>query len=75
MKALLTLDKRMNKSLAFNETRRVENLTESEKNAKRQTDLRTKNTTLTTWDQRKWNCIVQVDWKGFHRWATYCEGE
>ena len=39
MKALLTLDKRMNKSLAFNETRRVENLTESEKNAKRQTDL------------------------------------
>ena len=39
MKALLTLDKRMNKSLAYNETRRVENLTESEKNAKRQTDL------------------------------------
>lgn len=42
MKALLTLDKRMNKALAFNETRRVENLTESEKNAKRQTDLQYK---------------------------------
>jgi hypothetical protein len=42
MKSLLTLDKRMNKSLAYNETRRVENLTESEKNAKRQTDLQYK---------------------------------
>ena len=42
MKSTSTLDKRMNKSLAFNETRRVENLTESEKNAKRQTDLQYK---------------------------------
>ena len=59
MKALLTRQKRMNKSLAFNETRRVENLTESEKNAKRQTDLAYKNTTLMTWDRHKWNALFK----------------
>ncbi len=39
MKALLGLDKKLNKSLEYNETSRLRNLTESEKNAKRQTDL------------------------------------
>ena len=42
MKALLTLDKRMNKSLEQNEKMRLLNLTESEKNAKKQIDLQTK---------------------------------
>ncbi len=39
MKGLLALDKRMNKSLDQNEKMRLLNLTESEKNAKKQTDL------------------------------------
>ena len=78
MKALLTLDKRMNKSLAFNETRRVENLTESERMQNAKPISHTKNITLMTWDRRRWNplhCLSGLEKPHLHRRATYCEGE